>query len=88
MLRIPSKCDEHNLFKAQRHLSLIQVPGFTLPFNIVGWVVWAVLLRADMPVKEDEVESLIAEDINWTELFLGSVVAMSQVNVKHLVVFL
>ena len=54
----------------------------------MGWVVWAVLLRADMPaVKEDEVESLIAEDINWTELFLGSVVAMSQVNAKHLVVF-
>ena len=22
-----------------------QVPGFTLPFNIVGWIVWAVLLR-------------------------------------------
>ena len=89
MLRIPSKCDENYLFKAQPHLSIIKVPGFTLPFNIVGWVVWAVLLRADMPaVKEDEVESLIAEDINWTELFLGSVVAMSQVNAKHLVVFL
>ena len=23
-----------------------QVPGFTLPFNIVGWIVWAVLLRS------------------------------------------
>ena len=70
---------KHNLVS-----SIIQVPGFTLPFNIVGWVVWAVLLRADMPVKEDEVENLIPEDINWTQLFLGSVVAMSQVHVKHL----
>ena len=55
------------------------MPGFTLPFNIVGWIVWAVLLRADMPVKDEEVENLIVEEINWTQLFLGSVVAMSQV---------
>ena len=26
------------------------VPGFTLPFNMVGWVVWAVLLRVEHKV--------------------------------------
>ena len=58
-----------------------QVPGFTLPFNIVGWIVWAVLLRADMPVKEEAeaVERLIVEEVDWTQLFLGSLVAMGQV---------
>ena len=60
------------------------MPGFTLPFNIVGWIVWAVLLRADMPVKDEEVENLIVEEINWTQLFLGSVVAMSQVLLQML----
>ena len=69
---------------AKSHRSMIQVPGFTLPFNIVGWIVWAVLLRADMPVKEEEVEVMIAEEIDWTKLFLGSVVAMSQVHAKYL----
>ena len=27
------------------------VPGFTLPFNIVGWVLWSVLLRVEAQVR-------------------------------------
>ena len=58
------------------------MPGFTLPFNIVGWVVWAVLLRAEMPVKEVEVvvKDLVVDDqIDLEQLFIGSLVAISQV---------
>ena len=58
------------------------MPGFTLPFNIVGWVVWSVLLRAEMPVKKAEVglEDLVVDDqIDWKQLFIGSLVAISQV---------
>ena len=34
-----------------------------------------------MPVKEEAeaVERLIVEEVDWTQLFLGSLVAMSQV---------
>ena len=62
--------------------STLQVPGFTLPFNIVGWVVWAVLLRVEMPVKEaeDVLEDLVVDDqIDLEQLFIGSLVAISQV---------
>ena len=58
------------------------MPGFTLPFNIVGWVVWSVLLRAEMPVKEDEVvlvDLVVDDQIHWEQLFIGSLVAISQV---------
>jgi len=73
------KASHHSTDKESLDRLDLGVPGFTLPFNIVGWIVWAVLLRADMPVKDEEVENLIVEEINWTQLFLGSVVAMSQV---------
>jgi len=75
------KASHHSTDKESRDRLDLGVPGFTLPFNIVGWIVWAVLLRADMPVKEEAeaVERLIVEEVDWTQLFLGSLVAMSQV---------
>jgi len=59
----------------------IGVPGFTFPFNLVGWAVWSVLLRTE---SLEEVESATAvvsheEDIVWTQLLLGSVYGMGQV---------
>ena len=71
------------------------VPGFTLPFNIVGWVIWSVLLRVEAQVRWDQeknsLDSFCQEqaaegpeeevdlDIDWQKLCLGSVYAMGQV---------
>ena len=71
------------------------MPGFTLPFNLVGWAVWSVLLRTESLVSklkivssnmfgvQEQVQSVTSvspdEDIVWTQLLLGSIYGMGQV---------
>ena len=39
----------------------------------------------NIPVKENggAVENLIAEDVDWAQLFVGSIVGMSQVDISE-----
>jgi len=58
----------------------IGVPGFTLPFNLVGWAVWSVLLRTEsMEEVQPATASSHEEEIVWSQLLLGSVHGMGQV---------
>jgi len=60
----------------------VGVPGFTLPFNLVGWVVWGVLLRTEvLEVVEQEVVE--EEGVDWARVCLGSVYSMGQVYGVH-----
>ena len=50
----------------------------------VIFIIW--FSRAEnIPVKENgvAVENLIAEDVDWAQLFVGSIVGMSQVDISE-----
>ena len=50
----------------------------------VLFIIW--FSRAEnIPVKENggAVENLIAEDVDWAQLFVGSIVGMSQVDISE-----
>jgi len=58
----------------------IGVPGFTFPFNLVGWAVWSVLLRTESLEEVQPATAVLQEEeIVWSQLLLGSVHAMGQV---------
>ena len=72
------------LHVALQHRRLDRLGGASQVFLLVKMVVLFIIWfsRAEnIPVKENDVavESLIAEDVDWAVIFVGSIVGMSQV---------
>jgi len=68
-----------HFFKPGGTCNVIGVPGFTFPFNLVGWAIWSVLLRTESldPVQKETISE--EEEIAWSKILWGSVYAMGQV---------